>query len=395
MLRRTPPAGAALLRRTRSTRYIGLVVAWQVVLVAILALVLLAPHLGFWLYGVAGIVLLGAIILTVPVNGRTLGSTVRTRRRFRARAKRAEVIPDVATALAPLAQWVPALEVTQIKDAHDEEIGVVGAGGSWSGLLEVGSDNSLFTDRGARLDLSILGSLTRQDDVVFAGIQIVTYTVPGPAGAMLPAQSPALQAYREVAGRATPPAVRRTWIALRLDPRLCLEAVGRRGAGQAGVYATLRFGLHRAQATLKRHGMPTEPLDPLGIADVLELTTGAAPDGVGQRSSESWESWTCDSLIHHTRGITGFGEAPSALYQGLLDTMTQAPVMFAVTSMSVSPGEPPRGAVRLVSATAEQAHAADDFLLSAVTRELKIGPRGGNQVPGLLATVPLGRQIEQ
>ncbi|NHB84763.1 type VII secretion protein EccE [Tessaracoccus sp. HDW20] len=128
---------------------------------------------------------------------------------------------------------------------------------------------------------------------------------------MLPPNSPALDAYREIAGRATPPAVRRTWIALRLDPRLCLEAVDRRGSGQVGVFATLRFGLHRAQATLKRHGMPTEPLDPLGIADVLALATGASDQPSEERSSEAWEHWTCDTLVHQTRGISGFDDAPA------------------------------------------------------------------------------------
>ena len=88
--------------------------------------------------------------------------------------------PDHGTDLVPLAQWLPQLELTQIKDAHDGEIGVVADGTSWSGLLEVTSDNTLFTDRGAELDLASLGALTRQDDVVFAGIQVVTLTVPAP-----------------------------------------------------------------------------------------------------------------------------------------------------------------------------------------------------------------------
>lgn len=392
MLRKTQQAKGMLPRRTRSTRFIGLVVAWQLVLVAVLALAL---QKQVWALAAAAVLLLAAILLTIPVNGRTLGTTLRIRLRFASRARHRVETPDVTPELVPLAQWAPRLEVTQIKDAHDGEIGVVADGTSWCGILEVGSDNSLFTDRGAKLDLSVLGSLTRQDDVVFAGIQMVTYTVPGPAAAMLPASSPAVQAYREIAGAATPPAIRRTWLALRLDPRLCLEAVDRRGSGQVGVFATLRFGLHRAQATLKRHGMATEPLDPMGIADVLSLTAGASDHAGPGRSSEGWEQWNCDGLIHETRELNGFGDAPSALYQGLLDVVTQTPAMFAVTSITVSPGEPPRGAVRLVTSSLEQAKTADEYVMSAVQRDLRIGPRGGNQVPGLLATIPLGRQVRQ
>lgn len=240
----------------------------------------------------------------------------------------------------------------------------------------------------------MLGSLTQQDDVVFSAIQVVTLTVPAPSTAMLPDNSPAATAYREIVGTDTPPAIRRTWIALRLDPRLCLEAVGRRGSGQVGVFATLRFGLHRAQATLKRNGMLTEPLDPMGISEVLALTTGSSYDGGTQRSREEWEQWICDSLIHETRAVRGFAQTPSADYQALLDVATATPAMFVVTSLTVSPGEPPHGAVRLATSNEEQATAADEFTMASVPGNLRIGPRAGNQVPGLLATVPLGRRME-
>lgn len=390
MLRRTQPARVALPRQSRFTRQIGLIVAWQVVLVVAFALVL---QLKAWSIAAAALLVLVALLLTVPVNGRTLTRTVGTRLRFARRARRRVAEPDVAPALVPLAQWVPGLELTQIKDAHDGEIGVVADGESWSGILEVTSDNSLFTDRGARLDLAVLNSLTQQDDVVFAGIQIVTYTVAGPSGAMLPPTSPALQAYREIAGDQTPPAVRRTWIALRLDPRLCLEAVDRRGSGQAGVFATLRFGLHRAQATLKRNGMPTEPLDPIAIADVLALATGASDAHAGERSSEQWESFTCDSLVHASRGLSGFGRDESSLYQGLLDVVARTPALCAVTSLTVSPGRATTGAIRLVTASPEQADSAEEFVMTHLPRGLRPGPLGGNQVPGLLATIPLGRQL--
>lgn len=377
-------------RRARSTRYLPLVVAWQLVLVAVLVLAL---QRAVWAVALAGVILLAALLLSLPVNGRTLFSTLRIHREFRRRAATRVEAAEHAPDLVPLAQWLPLLELTQIRDAHDEEIGVLADGSSWVGLLEVKADTSLFTDRGAKLDLSSLSALIRQDDVVFAGIQVVTYTVPAPSSAMLPPGSPALQAYRELAGDQTPPAVRRTWVALRLDPRLCLEAVGRRGSGQVGVFATLRFGLHRAQALLKRHGMVTEPLDPIGIAEVMGLTTGAP--AVPAPTQERWESWVCDSLVHQTRAIRGFGGSPSAGYQELLDIINQAPVMFAVTSLTVGPGEPPRGGVRLVSADTTLAEAADEFVAGRLHDRLRFGPRGGVQVPGVLATAPLGRQVEQ
>lgn len=390
MARRTMPARGAMPRRIRSTRFIPLVVTWQVVVVVAIVLVL---QWQIWSVALAALLLLTAMLLTIPVNGRTLLASMQVRRGFRVRAGSRVPFPDLAPDLVPLGQWLPRLEVTQIKDAHDGEIGVVADGDSWAGILEVSADNSLFTDRGAKLDLAALAALTRHDDVVFAGIQVITCTVPAPSGALLPANSPALQAYREVLGERTPPALRRTWIALRLDPRLCLEAVGRRGSGQVGVFATLRFGLHRAQTTLKRLGVVTEPLDPLGIADVLALTTGATEVTDPDRSHEQWESWVCDGLVHGSRSIGGLGDEPNTAYQRLLDVLNRTPVLFACSSFTVSPGEPAAGALRLVTSNPEQAGQADEYVLANLPGGLRLGPRGGVQVPGLLATIPLGRQV--
>lgn len=392
MLKSAPAARAQLPLRARSTRYIPLVVFWQVLLAAAIALVVLQQT---WSYVAAGALVLLGILVTVPVNGRTLPTTLLHRRAFGRRRKRFVEDPDQPQDLVPLAQWLPELEVTQIKDAHDGEIGVVADGSSWVGILELASDLHLFSDRGNLIDLTELASLTRQDDVTFAGIQVVTFTVGAPTRAMLPPSSPAVGAYHEILGDETPPpAVRRTWIALRLDPRLCLEAVGRRGIGQNGVFATLRFGLHRAQAMLKRRGVNTEPLDPIQIGEVLALTSGAGPEPRDERSREEWAMWICDGLVHESRAVRSFGNEPTAGYQMLLDAVAAAPAMMAITSYTVSPGEPAHGAVRLVTSNVEQARDADEAVQMMVSSVLRLGPRGGSQVPGVLATVPLGRQVD-
>lgn len=393
MLKSAPHAKAQLPLRARSTRHLPVVVCWQIVVVVALALGALARP---WSIAAAGVVVLVALLLTVPANGRSLPRMVSHRRAFRRRARRFVAEPDHPAELVPLAQWLPELEVARIKDAHDGEIGVVADGSSWTGILELTSDLQLFSDRGNRLNLGEIGHLTRQDDVTFAGVQIVTLSVGAPTRAMLPAGSPAVEAYREVlGGELPPPAVRRTRLALRLDPKLCLEAIGSRGTGSAGVFATLRFGLHRAQAMLKRCGVLTQPLDPLGIGEVLALTSGAGPEPQPTRSSEQWDAWTCDGITHESRAVQSFGKDPSVGYQALLDAVAEAPAMMAVTSFTISPGEPARGAVRLVSNDSEHAHEADEFVQAALPSTVRLGPRGGAQVPGLLATVPLGRQVER
>lgn len=392
MARTTQLTTATLPVHARSTRYLPMAIFWQLVVVA--ALLLIARG-QLWGYLVAGAVVLVAMLLTLPVNGRSLLSTLLAGRRYAARRRRRVADPDHPAELVPLGEWLPHLEVTQTRNVHGGEIGVVADGASWSALLELTSDDALLADRGAEFDLTSLSALSRMDDVVFAGVQVVTLTVPGPSQAMLTPDSPALKAYLEVAGEnATPPAVRRTWVALRLDPRLCLEAVARRGSGTAGVFATLRFGLHRAQALLKRQGVATEALDPIGIAEVLGLTTNAATEHGEERTSESWKQWRCDGMVHETRTVRSFGSDPTANYQALLDSAAQTPAMMVITSFTISPGEPARGAIRHVTHNEAQADAADEELIAELTGRLRFGPLGGTQVPGLLATIPLGRQVD-
>lgn len=373
-------------------RHVPMVLAWQLVVVTVL---LVLATRTWWGVGVAAAVLLAAILLSIPVNGRSLWATVHLRQRFTARQRGLVDSPDLPSELVPLGRWLPRLQITQTRSAAGGEIGVVADGTSWAALLELTSDDVLIVDDGAELNLEGLGKLIQQDDVLFAGIQVVTLTVPAPTGAMLTADSPAAASYHEIlGGAAVPPAVRRTWITLRMDPRLCLEAVDRRGSGLEGVLATLRFGLHRAQATLKRQGVATRALDPLAIAEVLALASGASPHHEGRRTDETWKQLSCDGLVHETRTISSFGSDPTANYQALLDAVAQCPAMMVLTSFTLSPGQPARGAVRHICHDEEQAAACDEELVPELAGRLSFGPLGGVQVPGLLATVPLGRQVE-
>lgn len=383
-------SNAPLPARARSTRHIPMVLTWQVALVAILLLITFRET---WAYVAAGVILLLLLLLTVPVNGRTLTSTMALRSRFSNRRQQAGDAAVGDEVLAPLLRWVPRLNIFLTTSVRGDEVGVVADGDSCVGLLELVADDALIVDRGVDIDLETLSGLTRQDDIVFAGIQLITLTVPGPNRAMLTPGSPAVPAYLEsTSGEPTPPSVRRTWVALRLDPRLCLEAVDRRGSGHAGVMATLRFGLHRAQAHLKRQGVVARVLDPARTSEVLALLVGTE-DGEEAESVEEWEQWRLGTLVHETRAIQSFGPRPAETYQALLDSVAQSPAAMVVTSFTVSPGEPPRGAVRQVTATQAAADEAAEELVGEMGGTLRLGPLGGVQVPGLLATLPLGRQV--
>ena len=107
---------------------------------------------------------------------------------------------------------MPGLTVNQTRSARGDDVGVITDGSSWTALLGVSSDNNLFADRDDHIDLSALRGLTVQDDIVFAALQVITYTVPAPASVMLMPGSPAIQSYAQIPSDAVPPAVRRTWI---------------------------------------------------------------------------------------------------------------------------------------------------------------------------------------
>ncbi|MBO1030305.1 type VII secretion protein EccE [Tessaracoccus sp. SD287] len=379
--------------RRLTTRFWMRSLGWELAIAAAVLFALTSTRNG---YLIAGVVAGVALLVGIPVKGRSLIGWADTALGYlRRRGEQIDEPADMPVDLVPLAQWVPGLTVNQTRSAQGAEVGVVTDGRSWTGVLALNSDDVLVADSGEKIDLDALSGLTRQDDIVFAGLQVVTYTVPAPVGVLFPDGSPAPSAYTEVSGADMPPAVRMTWLCVRLDPRLCLEAVARRGASTDGIYATLRFGMHRVQAALKRQGIVTRALTPLEIYDVLSLTSGSTPDHGEHRSSEEWTTWQCDGLSHTGRHVRSWGSTKSLGYQALLQALNNAPVLFAVTSFTLDAASRATGAVRLAAPTAEQATAAADVLAAALPTSVKLSFAGGAQVPAMLATVPLGKQVER
>jgi type VII secretion protein EccE len=270
---------------------------------------------------------------------------------------------------------------------------LIADGQAWTAVLALASDDELLADKGEAIDLDALSGVTRQDDIIFAGVQIVTYTVPAPTTVLLGENSSAAAAYREITSEAPPPTMRRTWLCLRLDPRLCLEAVARRGSSNEGVYATLRFGLHRVQTVLKRQGIVTRALAPMELYEVLSLVAGSGPENGEHRSVEDWTTWTCDGLVHTGRMIRRWGTNASIGYQLVQDAIADAPVLFAVTSYTFTPHTRATGGLRLVTVDAAGAQAAMDHTVNRLGTSVRLDSPAGAQVPTMLATVPLGRGV--
>lgn len=387
-----PGATDQYLSRVPRRTGFGNMALWLFLEAAILIAVLAVLRSTWVGYVVAGVVVLAAAALLAPIKGRSLLEWIRLRAAF-GRRRRAKVTDaDVPTNLVPLAEWVPGLTVMQTLTGRGGEIGVITDGTAWVGVLSLVSDDKLLADRGEQIDLDSLGSLTVQDDVAFDGVQLVTFTVPAPTALLLGQGSPAAKSYTEIlGGDPVPPTVRRTWLCLRLDPRQCLGAVARRGAGTEGINATLRFGLHRAQTVLKRQGIETRALDPVEIYEVLALTAGAGPEHGDERTTEGWQHWSCDGLEHRGQLVTRWGKDASLGYAKLLDTVSAAPVLFAITSFTLSQHKDATGAIRVAAPTAAAAEQGFEHLRSALGKDIRLQPAGGSQVPALLATVPFGR----
>lgn len=361
--------------------------------VALLVVVLafLTNSLVGWIVG--SLVLILLLLFLIPFGGRSILRRLSLGLAYVRRKPEPITNPDLPHDLVPLAQWVPGLAVSQTATVHGGEIGVIADGRAWTAVLALTSDDDLLADSYVELDLAGLDGLTIQDDFVFAGVQVVTYSVPCPTEVLLGPGSVAAAAYREISAEEPPPALRKTWLCLRLDPRRCLEAVVRRGTSIEGIHATLRFGLHRVQSALKRQGIETRALSPLEISEVLALTAGAGPEQVEQRTNEQWSSWTCDSLVHSGAMVRRWGSNPSVGYQRLLQSISTAPVLFAITSYTLSPTQGATGGIRVVTPTAAEARAAMTWVQQRLGSDVRLAPPGGTQVPTMLGTVPLGRGV--
>lgn len=366
-------------------------VAVEVALLVALVFLLARSVVGILVGGILLVVVL--LVITPVFGGRSLVRWARLRWAYGRRC------PDSASArrapaeIAPVAAWASGLKIVPTLSGRGEEIGVVSEGDGWVAVLGVLADDDLLADSGAEIDLGSLEGLTVSDDIVFAGVQVVSYTVPAPTSLLLGEGSAAARAYREIAP-VVPPAVRRTWICVRLEPTRCLQAVTRRGEGIPGIHATLRFGLHRVQSVLKRVGVDTQALTADQVQEVLGLTLGGAADhGRDARSAERWTQWECDGLVHAGQLVRRWGPNPSSTFQRLNDAVAGAPVLFGVVAYTLEPGRPASGGVRLVAPSSPAADAAVDRFAQGLGKGVQLALAGGTQVPTMLATVPLGRGV--
>ncbi|MFK0101743.1 type VII secretion protein EccE [Streptomyces sp. NPDC091040] len=310
-------------------------------------------------------------------------------------------------ALAPVLECEGALRTYTYTDRQrGRGVGMVGDGTFLTAVLLVQPrDTPLRAGRDTRpLNLGVLRDALDADGIRLESVQVVQHTQPAP-GPHLPEHAVAARSYGPLAQTGTP-AVRLTWIALKLDPKLCPEAVQARGGGLGGAQRALLRAADQLASRLTADGVGARILSEAEVTSALATSAGATaqtgapavrPDASARRTEETGRAWRCDDRWHTTYWVgrwphLGAGAEASARVVAAL-TSTRAPV--STFSLTVSRGGGGTSAVTGHVRLTARGH--DELMglrrqLEEAARTVRVGlvRLDREQLPGVLATLPLG-----
>ncbi|MCX4716351.1 type VII secretion protein EccE [Streptomyces virginiae] len=359
----------------------------------------------------AGVLALVLVVLAVVRrHQRSLPEWIGGALALRSRRRRAAAFTVPAgtePGLAPLVEADPALRTLTFSDRDRRPVGMVGDGTFLTAVVQVDTDaTALRPDRAARpLPLAVVRDILEVDGIRLESAQLVQHTQPAPAP-HLPERSMATRNYAPLQARTGTPAVRLTWIALKLDPELCPEAVTARGGGLEGAQRCLVRAADQLASRLAGAGFTatvlteqelTAALATSSCANPMAITQAGRSNSTGRRTEETSRTWRCDDRRHTTYWIGRWpqlGGAGAALPQ-FVALLTSLPALATNFSLTMAPAE--RQGVTLTGHVRVTGR-SDEELVSA-RRELERTARGvktglvrldREQVPGLLASLPLG-----
>ncbi|WP_327656645.1 type VII secretion protein EccE [Streptomyces sp. NBC_00483] len=315
---------------------------------------------------------------------------------------------DIDSGFAPLLEADPSLRTYEYEARDRRLVGFVGDGSFLTALVQVDSAPGPLRPQGdARpLPVELLAETLDVEDIHLESVQLVQYTQPAPAP-HLPPQALAAQAYAALQAQAGTPAVRMTWVALKLDPELCPEAVEARGGDLRGAQRALLRAADQLISRLNGQGFVAEVLDENAVLSALSVATCVNPRAnlnaqsqqgrSGPRTEESVRAWRCDDRWHASYWIgtwpqLGRGGTPlGALASGLSTTRTLATTFSVALARAGREDVAVSGHVRL-SARSENELGQAKRELERAASGLKAGlvRLDREQLPGLLATLPLG-----
>ncbi len=375
-----------------------------------------------WLAGMVALVVAAAIAALLVVlavvrrRGRSLPEWLATLLALRARNRRAASTPvpvGTDSGLAPAVECDPSLRTYSHSRGDDRDqrpVGMVGDGGFLTAVLQVESDaGALRAERGRRpLPVALVRDALDVDGIHLESAQIVVHTQPAPA-LHLPQQSVVVSNYAPLQAETGSPAVRITWIALKLDPELCPEAVAARGGGLLGAQKCLTRSAEHLSSRLTGAGFRARVLNeeeltaaiatsacanPMVTAQAAQAGRGEAPQ---RRTEESSRSWRCDNRRHTTYWVRRWPQldgSGGSLAQ-LVARLTAVPALATTFSLTLA-----RGAQQNVSLTGhvritgrsnqELTDARRDLERAAREARTGLARLDREQLPGVLATLPLG-----
>ncbi|WP_318200979.1 type VII secretion protein EccE [Streptomyces sp. SCL15-4] len=385
----------------------------RLVLVELAAAVLLVG----WAVGMAALVPAAVVALVLLLlafvrrRGRSLPEWLATARELRARQKRAAntpIPPGTEPGLVPAVECEPALRTYSYGPRDRRPAGIVGDGTFVTAVLQVEADATALRAERSRqpLPLGLVRDALEVDGIRLESAQIVLHTQPAPA-LHLPQQSVAVANYIPLQEQTGAPAVRITWIALKLDPELCAEAVAARGGGLEGAQKCVVRAADHLASRLTGAGLRARVLDEEELVAALATSACANPlvtaeagrsETRERRTEESGRSWRCDNRRHTTYWVRrwpplGGGRAESL--PQFVARVTAIPALATTFSLTLAPGERQEvslcGHLRVTGRSDDELVAARRALESAARQSgAGLARLDREQLPGMLATLPLG-----
>ncbi|MCX5268056.1 type VII secretion protein EccE [Streptomyces sp. NBC_00199] len=359
----------------------------------------------------AGVVAVALVVLAFARRrGRSLPEWLATARALKARRRRADrlgIPAGTEPGFGPAVECDPGLRTYTYGGRDRRPVGLVGDGTFVTAVLQVQADaTALRAERDRQpLPLALVADALEVDGIVLESAQIVLHTQPAPA-LHLPRQSVAVANYAPLQEQTGAPAVRITWIALKLDPELCPEAVAVRGGGLTGAQKCVVRAADHLASRLTGAGFRATVLDEEELTAAVATSACANPlvtaeaGRTGQlerRTEETGRSWRCDNRRHTTywlRRWPALGGAGPSLPQ-FVALVTAVPALATTFSVTLARGDRQEislsGHIRVTGRSDEELVAARRAVQGAARHTgAGLARLDREQVPGMLATLPLG-----
>jgi type VII secretion protein EccE len=372
-----------------------------------------------WLVGTAALVpaVAAAAVLVVLALVRRrghslpewLGSLLALRARMR-RAARTRMPSGIDSGLAPAVECDPSLRTYSFHrgDRRDQRpIGMVGDGGFLTAVLQLESDaGALRAERSRRpLPVALVQDVLEVDGIRLESAQILVHTQPTPA-LHLPQQSVVVSNYAPLQAQSGAPAVRIMWIALKLDPEWCPEAVAARGGGLRGAQKCLVRSVEHLSSRLTGAGFRATVLTEEELTAAIATSACANPMVTAQagrdetpqrRTEESSRSWRCDNRRHTTYWVRRWPQlgGPGTSLAQFVAHLTAVPALATTFSLTLAEGGrhdvTMTGHLRITGrSNQELTDARRDLEHAARQARAGLVRLDREQLPGVLATLPLG-----